>query len=225
MIGRHTSAPHDRERTIGDRSVETPTPSGVVSAEARENRLHGVPLRLEGSSERDRAAVAQRMSAALRNEHALVWRVLRRLGVDSASLDDAVQHVFLTLSARLAEIEPGRERRFLLGACPGVAANARRRSDRLRDDLTGEEMADLDGLTPEQLLDWKQRRQALDAALETFSIEQRTVFVLFELEGLSLPEIAESLGVPLGTATSRLRRAREAFAAWVRRRNEKGGQR
>jgi RNA polymerase sigma-70 factor (ECF subfamily) len=51
------------------------------------------------------------------------------------------------------------------------------------------------------------------------------VFVLFELEGFSLPEIAEALQVPLGTATSRLRRARGHFEEWVaERRRATGGE-
>jgi RNA polymerase sigma-70 factor (ECF subfamily) len=75
---------------------------------------------------------------------------------------------------------------------------------------------------PEELYDTKQRRLALDQALATLSLDQRTVFVLFELEGFSLPEIAESLGIPLGTATSRLRRARAHLETWVERRRAGG---
>jgi RNA polymerase sigma-70 factor (ECF subfamily) len=71
------------------------------------------------------------------------------------------------------------------------------------------------GLDPEQLLDSKQRRAALDRALDEMPLDQRTVFVLFELEGFLLPEIAESLQIPLGTATSRLRRARQRFEEWA----------
>jgi DNA-directed RNA polymerase specialized sigma24 family protein len=41
------------------------------------------------------------------------------------------------------------------------------------------------------------------------------MFVLYELEGFSLPEIAAALAVPLGTATSRLTRGRERFENWV----------
>jgi RNA polymerase sigma-70 factor (ECF subfamily) len=44
-----------------------------------------------------------------------------------------------------------------------------------------------------------------------------TVFVLFELEGLSAPEISELIGIPVGTVASRLRRARAAFRAAARR--------
>lgn len=206
----------------GDRSGSSATPTLLVRTEhSRENLRHGVPVRLEPHAG-VRQADAERLRAALRDHHALVWRMLRRLGVRPAELDDAVQHVFLTLSARLGEVEEGHERRFLLGLCPGVAANARRRVGRLRESEADDDAADLQGLTPEQLLDWKQRREALDVALATLSLAQRAVFVLFELEGFSLPEIAESLEIPLGTATSRLRRAREAFSEWVRTRQATG---
>ena len=52
---------------------------------------------------------------ALESNFALVWRSLRRFGVPEADVDDAAQHAFMTLAARLAEITPGAERSFLLG--------------------------------------------------------------------------------------------------------------
>ncbi len=48
-------------------------------------------------------------------------------------------------------------------------------------------------------------------------LEQRTVFVLFELEELAVPAIAELVGVPVGTVNSRLRRAREIFQTATKR--------
>jgi len=53
----------------------------------------------------------------------------------------------------------------------------------------------------------------LDAVLDSMPMEQRTVFVLFEFEELSVPEIALLVDAPLGTVSSRLRRARELFHA------------
>ena len=47
--------------------------------------------------------------------------------------------------------------------------------------------------------------------------ELRTVFVLFELEELSAPEVAGLTGLPVGTVASRLRRAREEFQLAARR--------
>jgi RNA polymerase sigma-70 factor, ECF subfamily len=154
----------------------------------------------------------ERVQAAFEQHFALVWRSLRRFGVAEAGVDDAVQHVFLTFSARLPKIARASERAFLLSTAVRVAANARRLDARSREvpsdqlDAIGQESH-----TPEQLLDWKQRREALDQALDLLPLDQRVVFVLFELEGFSLPEIAQNLGIRLGTATSRLRRARARF--------------
>jgi RNA polymerase sigma-70 factor (ECF subfamily) len=157
-----------------------------------------------------------RLAQALAQHFALVWRSLRRFGVEEHAVDDAAQHVFLTLAERLPDVDPERERAFLIGLCVRVAANARRRRTRSpetpSDDL---EQHATKAPDPEQLLQSKQRRAALDRALDALPIDQRSIFVLFELEGFSLPEIAELLQIPLGTATSRLRRARERFEKWV----------
>ena len=53
--------------------------------------------------------------------------------------------------------------------------------------------------------------------LERLPLELRTVFVLFELEGLQIRDIAELEEIPLGTVGSRLRRAREEFSAIAKR--------
>jgi RNA polymerase sigma-70 factor, ECF subfamily len=171
------------------------------------------------------ALAEQRLRASFERYFPLVWRSLRRFGVPTASVDDVAQQVFLTFSERLTDVELGRERAFLLSVCVRAAANERRRLSRVRDDAIGDEALDAipDAHTPEELLHKKRRRERLDAALAILPLEQRVVFVLFELEGLTLPEIAESVGTPLGTATSRLRRARGRFEAWVadqRERNE-----
>jgi len=181
-----------------------PTPGIPRAIEAR-------PFTLDARPE-DKA----RLGAALSEHYALVWRSLRRFGVAESTVDDSAQHVFLTLAERLEDVDRGSERAFLIAVAVRVAANARRLVERSRevplDDLEGVLEA---GLTPEELLVQKQRRLVLDEALATLSLDQRVVFVLFELEGFSLPEIAESVGIPLGTATSRLRRARQHFESWV----------
>jgi RNA polymerase sigma-70 factor (ECF subfamily) len=155
-----------------------------------------------------------RVRSAVDHHISLVWRSLRRFGVWESRVDDALQGVFLTFSARLSEIAPGAERSFLLATSVRVAANVRRLDARSPEVSTENlDSAVSSAETPEELLDWKQRRAALDRALDTLPLEQRAVFVLYELEGFSLPEIAQSLEIPLGTATSRLRRARGRFEA------------
>jgi RNA polymerase sigma-70 factor, ECF subfamily len=66
------------------------------------------------------------------------------------------------------------------------------------------------------------RRVVFDA-LDRLSDEQRAVFVLHDLEGKAAPEIAADLDVPLNTVYSRLRLARERFAAHVARTQGKAG--
>jgi len=177
------------------------------------------PDSLEASHAKVRSAEQeQRLGAALTSHFSTVWRALRRFGVHERNADDAAQHVFMQFAGRLEIVELGRERPYLLGIAAKVAANVRRQQARLREDPA----EDLDKQTgeaesPESLLDLEQRRRHLDVVLATLPDEQREVFVLYELEGFSLPEIARMLEIPLGTATSRLRRARAAFEAWVDR--------
>ena len=61
------------------------------------------------------------------------------------------------------------------------------------------------------MLDRARARALLDEILEAMPLELRAVFTLFELEQLTMAQIAPLLGVPQGTVASRLRRAREVF--------------
>ena len=156
--------------------------------------------------------------ARLLTEHfRMVWRALRRLGVPEHAVDDSAQEVFLIASRKLDAIEAGQERRFLYGVALRVAANARRALAARHETPLGElvEETASSAPSPETLLDRKRARALLDEALERLPDDLRTAFVLFELEGCSGPEVAELCAIPLGTAASRLRRAREAFQAAV----------
>ena len=141
-----------------------------------------------------------------------VWRTLRRLGVHPGGVDDAAQHVFLTANQRLAHIAPEKERAFLMGVAVRTASNARRAQSRRREEQAADaEPIGEPGRSPEDLLEWKQRREKLDEWLSALSLELRAPFVLFELEGLTLEEISELCELPLGTVKTRLRRARAIF--------------
>lgn len=158
-----------------------------------------------------------RLVRLLHDHFRMVWRALRRLGVTEHAVDDAAQEVFIVASKKLGTIEPAHERRFLYGVALRVAANARRARATRRENPESEtiEAAASTVPTPESLLDRKRTRELLDATLEALPDELRTVFVLFELEGCSAPEVALLLDIPVGTATSRLRRARETFRSSV----------
>jgi RNA polymerase sigma-70 factor, ECF subfamily len=79
------------------------------------------------------------------------------------------------------------------------------------------ELASGDEHDPRALLERQRARVFLDDLLDRMPEEQRVVFSLFELEGMTGDDIAELLDVPVGTVRSRLRLAREVFHAAVAR--------
>jgi RNA polymerase sigma-70 factor (ECF subfamily) len=166
------------------------------------------------------ALATPRVVRAVQRHHEVVWRMLRRMGVPERDADDAAQHVFLTFARRVSSGDAiDNDERYLLGVAVRVAANVRRKRERSPEVASSEIDAASASLqhTPEALLEEKQMRERLDLALSSLLDEQRAIFVLFELEGYSLPEIASTFGIPLGTATSRLRRARAHLEQWLAR--------
>jgi RNA polymerase sigma-70 factor (ECF subfamily) len=195
MPGEVETDPGYDNRHDADAPADAPPSSAVAS--------------LGGSGRAD-----ERLVQALSLHFRVVWRSLRRFGVPEAQVDDAVQHVFATLSRKLDTVGVGKERAFLLATAARVAANVRRAEQRERAPRDDEQ--DIDSLehpdpVPEELLEWKRRRELLEGLLDALPHDQRTAFVLFELEGLSMTEISEALEIPMGTVASRLRRARARF--------------
>ena len=154
-----------------------------------------------------------------------IWRSLRRLGVAEHSVDDAAQQVWIVAARKLAAIPPGQERAFLFGTALRVASDARRSTARRREVLANPESDGAIDLAPpaDQQLDDRRARALLDEVLAAMPLELRAVFVLFELEELATADIATLLGVPVGTAASRLRRARAEFQQIVKRMRARGG--
>lgn len=148
-----------------------------------------------------------------------IWRLLRRLGVREAQVDDAAQEVFWVAARRFSDIQRGREAAFLYGVALRVASQEVQRQRASRLDMNEDAIAwAIDpGEGPEAALSAKQERARLDSVLNAMPQELREVLVLFELEGLEVRAIAELFAIPLGTAASRLRRAREEFSAIAKR--------
>lgn len=195
-----------------------------LESQGAASRALASPPKVESSTQG--ALVSPRVVRAVERHHEVVWRMLRRMGVPERDADDAAQHVFLTFARRVSEGgEIESDERYLLGVAVRVAANVRRKRERSLEVATTEiEAASASQEhTPEALLEQKQMRERLDLALSSLADEQRAVFVLFELEGYSLPEIASTFGIPLGTATSRLRRARGHLEQWLAAEREREG--
>ena len=162
---------------------------------------------------------ARRISALFDAHYDAIWRTLRRLGIPDADSDDAAQRVFVVAARRLDTMEVGHEGRYLYGIAVRVASEMRRRAPAQRevmDDHTLAVIAD-DAPGPEQLLLENEARDALDAVLGAMPDDLRAVLVLVEIEGVAVADLAALLEVPVGTAASRVRRAREEFTACARR--------
>jgi RNA polymerase sigma-70 factor (ECF subfamily) len=147
-----------------------------------------------------------------------VWRALRRLGLCPSDADDASQQVFMIAARQLGEVPPGKERAFLYGTARRIAANARR-ARRRRREAPGELADELEawGALPDERVELERTAALLDDLLEHLPEELRRVLVLAEVEEASVPTIAELEGIPVGTAASRLRRARAAFEKLLER--------
>ena len=143
-----------------------------------------------------------------------LWRIVARLGVPRHSIDDLVQEAFITACRRRADIGPGQERSFLIATAIRLCSNYRQRAHVRREVSHGDGFERNASPDPnaEQLLMEKRSRELLEQVLAGLSAEHRAVFVLFELEGFSVPEIARLLELPIGTVSSRLWRARSKFS-------------
>ena len=153
------------------------------------------------------------------DEHsAFVFRLLRRLGVCERDLEDATQDVFLVAHRRMAQYD-GRcaPRSWLFGIARRVAVAHRRRGHVRRE----EPRDDIDlGLVPAAQLEdmlHAESRAILANALDQLDETKRAIFVLYELEGMTMQDIASAVDCPVQTAYSRLHVARQLVRSALER--------
>lgn len=162
-----------------------------------------------------------------RDHVGFVWRSLRRFGVPEAELEDAAHEVFLVVHRRLPEFD-GRAAisTWLFAIARGVASNRRRSDQRRARRLEQLPEPPPPALDPNEQLERGEAVAAVERFLTGLPDDQRTVFELFEVEGLRAPEIAEMLAVNVNTVYTRLRAARLRFGAYVAALSaERGGSR
>ncbi len=154
-----------------------------------------------------------------------VWRALRANGVREADLEDQTHEVFLVVQRKLPEFE-GRARvtTWLFAIAARVASDWRRKahvrrerpSTEAHDDVASTESSGEDHVAR------RQARDALEWILDEMPAEQRVVFSLFELDGMSADEIAPLVDAPPNTVYSRLRLARRHFERSLARLRARG---
>jgi RNA polymerase sigma-70 factor (ECF subfamily) len=159
-----------------------------------------------------------------------VWSSVRRLGVGPAAIDDVVQEVFIVIHSRLHTLEqPEALRSWIYGVVRRTVSShhrARRTKDTAGAALAAEVDTHSRPSTPFDVVEQSDQVKLLWGILEELDEPKREVFQMAELDELTVPEIAELLGIPLNTAYSRLRAARQSFEEALARRaarDERGG--
>jgi RNA polymerase sigma-70 factor (ECF subfamily) len=159
---------------------------------------------------------ADSFRALYRAQFGFVWRVLARLGVHPASLDDAAQEVFVVVYRHRHRYDPATPiRSWLYGIARRVGADVRRGGRRLDRKLRAMPAPVAVPSDPVEAMRRREAEAIVEAFLATLDEDTRMVFVLVEIEGMTAPEVEVALGVKLNTVYSRLRRARAAFARVV----------
>jgi RNA polymerase sigma-70 factor (ECF subfamily) len=149
---------------------------------------------------------------------AFVWRVLARHGVPRRELEDGCQEVFLVLYRRASELDDRSNlRTWLYGVAVRVALGVRRRAYHRREQLTEAAVEVGSALQPFEALHSRELYRQLMAVLATLPRVRREVFVLYELEDMTIAQTADALGIPENTALYRLHGARDAIALFVRK--------
>jgi RNA polymerase sigma-70 factor (ECF subfamily) len=161
---------------------------------------------------------------ALFEAHAsFVMRTVRRLGVRASDAEDVTQEVFMIVHRRIGDVGPDvNARSWLFGIARRVVANYLRKAHRLRE-RSADHASPIALGDPAEHLQLSRERALLERALGRLDEAKRAVFVLFELEGLAMQEVAEMVGCRLHTAYSRLYAARAIVQRHVRVSN--GGER
>lgn len=149
--------------------------------------------------------------------------LLRRLGVPEAEVDDVAQDVFLTIHEKLPEFE-GRSslKTWICGISLRKAAAQRRTAARRRARVEPLSFEPGVSCVPEELIAARERAALFDEALADLPDAQRVVFVLYEVEELSMVEVAGAVGCPRFTAYTRLHAARRRMRAFFERAHAAG---
>jgi RNA polymerase sigma-70 factor (ECF subfamily) len=155
------------------------------------------------------------------------------MGIRRPDLEDVFQDVFVIVHKRLHTYSPDAKlTAWLYGICLRSVARHRRRAFRRRERVEGVDTNLVEpGVdrwhaqteAPDERLRREERQATLNALLDTLDPDHRMVVVMFEIEDQSCAQIAELIGVPVGTVHSRLHTARRKLAQAAERRRLQQG--
>ncbi|WP_426298784.1 RNA polymerase sigma factor SigE [Arthrobacter sp. R-11] len=155
--------------------------------------------------------VAPSWEEVVENHSAKVFRLAYRLTGNKFDAEDLTQEVFVRVFRSLENFKPGTLDGWLHRITTNLFLDQARRKSRIRFDALAEDAESrLPGQEPgpEQSFELNNLDLDVQRALEELPPDFRAAVVLCDLEGLSYDEVAEALGVKLGTVRSRIHRGR-----------------
>ena len=156
-----------------------------------------------------RAGNARAFEELLRRHEVRVFRVLRLLGVPASDREDVAQNVFLRIFRGLDGFKTGRPfSSWVYKISSNAALDWRGQSDKQRREEAPWDDT-LDETTAAPAVGNQDLARRLEAALETLSYRERSVFVLIEMEGIDRADAARALGINGITIRRHLSRAKE----------------
>ncbi len=188
----------------------------ALHAQPPQPRLSPVPAAQPASAV---VPAARPTSAAevFREHGAFVFRLLRRLGVPDADLDDATQDVFIIVHRSLDRYEEQNRMRAWLSRIAVREASRHRRMRRPQGTVDVDHLVEGNLPGPEEALQASQAREDFERLVSVLDEDRRAVFVLYEVEEMPMEDVASAVGCPVPTAYSRLRSARKLVLAAARR--------
>ena len=170
-----------------------------------------------GFAERLRQGDLDALAEAYDEHHGALCSFAKRLLGDDHAAEDLVQDVFLVLPDVADRLVPGASlRSFLLGIAANRARHHTRSRFRLRKftERFGHEPRS-SVPSPDEASERRLLATLLARALDTLPLDQRTTFVLKEIEGYSAKESGDILAIPEATVRTRLFHARSRLRAFL----------
>ncbi len=158
--------------------------------------------------------------AELVEEHAdSVYRLAFRLSGNQHDAEDLTQETFMRVFRSLKNYQPGTFEGWLHRITTNLFLDMVRHRNKIRMESLPEDYERVPGtvLTPEQAYQVANLDPSLQEALDSLSPDFRVAIVLCDVLGMSYDEIADTLGVKMGTVRSRIHRGRTQLRASLER--------
>ncbi len=151
----------------------------------------------------------------VRDHSARVYRLAYRLTGNRHDAEDLTQEVFVRVFRSLSSYTPGTFEGWLHRITTNLFLDMVRRKARIRFDALPDDAERIPGreLSPQQAYDDAHFDGDIQAALDALPPDFRAAVVLCDLEGLAYDEIADALGIKIGTVRSRIHRGRSQLRA------------